>query len=134
MSVEKINPSSLVAPMQNLYAQIAVATPGRLAWISGQPAYLADGSFCGKGDLAAQAHQAFTNLKAALEAVGAAPENVVRMTIYVVNYRLESARAIFGAAREVFGADWPVTSSVLLGVQALAMEDWLIEIDAIAVV
>ena len=39
---------------------------------------------------------------------------------------------IFAAGREVFGADWPVTASVLIGVQALGHPDWLIEIDAIA--
>jgi enamine deaminase RidA (YjgF/YER057c/UK114 family) len=132
MVVQKLDPATLIAPARSLYAQIAVAEAGRLAFISGQLAYRADGAFVGAGDYAGQARQAFSNLKAALEAVGGKPENVVRMGIYVVGYRPELFRSIFGPAREVFGEAWPVTSSVLLGVQALAMEDWLIEVDAVA--
>lgn len=130
-TVEKINPPSLLPPTQGLYAQIAVAPAGRLAFISGQLAYEASGAFVGAGDYAAQAFKAFENLKAAIIAAGGRPENLVRMTIYVVDYELKLSRAIFGAAREVFGDDWPVTSSVLLGVKALAMPEWLIEVDAI---
>ena len=132
MPVHKIDPPSLMKPMQGLYAQVAVAEATRLAFISGQLAYDADGAFVGEGDYGAQARKAFENLKAALEAIGAKPENVVRMTIYVVDYGPELGRPIFGAARSVFGEDWPVTSSVLLGVKALAMPEWLIEVDAIA--
>jgi enamine deaminase RidA (YjgF/YER057c/UK114 family) len=130
-TVETINPPSLLPPMQGLYAQIAVAPAGRLAFISGQAAYEASGGFVGAGDYGAQALKAFENLKAAIAAAGGRPENLVRMTIYVVDYELKLSRAIFGAAREVFGDEWPVTSSVMLGVKALAMPEWLIEVDAI---
>jgi len=130
-TVETINPTSLLPPMQGLYAQIAIAPASRLAFISGQAAYEASGAFVGAGDYGAQAVKAFQNLKAAISAAGGRPENLVRMTIYVVDYEMKLARSIFGAAREVFGEDWPVTSSVLLGVKALAMPEWLIEVDAI---
>jgi enamine deaminase RidA (YjgF/YER057c/UK114 family) len=134
VKVEKINPPTLAPPMGDLYAQIALAKAPGLAFISGQPAYRPDGELVGKADHTAQARQAFANLKAALEALGAKPQNMVRMTIYVVDYNLPRARGVFAAAREVFGDDWPVTSSVLLGVEALAMEDWLIEIDGIVAI
>lgn len=133
-TVETLNPPGLLPPMNGLYAQIAIAGPGRLAFISGQAAYEPDGAFLGAGDYAVQARKAFENLKTAISAAGGRPENLVRMTIYVVDYELKLARDIFGAAREVFGDDWPVTSSVLLGVKALAMPEWLIEIDAIVAV
>jgi enamine deaminase RidA (YjgF/YER057c/UK114 family) len=134
VSIKKLNPSTLTPPMNNLYAQAVIADVSKVAYISGQLAYTKDGVFIGKGDLAAQAKQVFENLKLAIEGVGARPESLVRMTIYVVGYKRERAPDIFGAARAVFGDNWPVTSSVLLGVETLAMEDWLIEVDAIAVV
>jgi enamine deaminase RidA (YjgF/YER057c/UK114 family) len=132
VSVTKINPPTLMPPLFGLYAQAVVADVRRLAFIAGQVAFDADGVLVGGNDYAAQARQAFLNLKNALAAIPAAPANVVRMTIYVVNHRPELVATIFDAGREVFGADWPVTSSVLIGVQALAMPEWLVEVDAIA--
>jgi len=132
MSVTKINPATLVPPLLGIYAQAVVADASRLAFIAGQVALDANGVFVGANDHAAQARQAFLNLKNALAAVSAAPANVVRMTIYVVDHRPELVAAIFDAGREIFGGEWPVTSSVLIGVQALGMPEWLVEVDAIA--
>jgi len=132
MSVTKVNPPSLMPPLFGVYAQAVVTDGHKLAFIAGQVALDADGVLIGGGDHAAQARQSFTNLKLALEAVQAKPGNVVRMTLYVVDHRAELVPVIFAAGREVFGADWPVTASVLIGVQALGHPDWLIEIDAIA--
>lgn len=132
MSVTKINPATLVPPLLGIYAQAVVADAHRLAFIAGQVALDANGALVGANDYAAQARQAFLNLKHALAALSAAPANVVRMTIYVVDHRPDLVTTIFDAGREVFGADWPVTSSVLIGVQALGMPEWLVEVDAIA--
>jgi enamine deaminase RidA (YjgF/YER057c/UK114 family) len=132
MSATKINPSTLMPPLLGVYAQAVVTDARRLAFIAGQVALDVSGHLIGANDYAAQARQAFLNLKNALAAVPAAPENVVRMTIYVVNHRPELVATIFDAGREVFGDDWPVTASVLIGVQALGMPEWLVEIDAIA--
>lgn len=132
MLVSKINPPTLMPPLFGLYAQAVVTDAHRLAFIAGQVAFDANGLLIGANDYAAQARQAFTNLKNALAAVSAAPANVVRMTVYVVDHRPELVETIFGAGRDVFGADWPVTSSVLIGVQALGMPEWLVEVDAIA--
>lgn len=132
MSATKINPSTLMPPLLGVYAQAVVTDARRLAFISGQVALDVSGGLIGANDYAAQARQAFLNLKNALAAVPAAPDNVVRMTIYVVNHRPELVATIFDAGREVFGDDWPVTASVLIGVQALGMPEWLVEVDAIA--
>lgn len=132
MGVTKINPATLVPPLLGIYAQAVVADARRLAFIAGQVALDANGVLIGADDYAAQARQAFLNLKNALAALPAASANVVRMTIYVVDHRPDLVITIFDAGREVFGADWPVTSSVLIGVQALGMPEWLVEVDAIA--
>lgn len=132
MSVIKINPPTLMPPLLGVYAQAVVTDARRLAFIAGQVALDASGTLIGANDYAAQARQAFLNLKHALAALPAAPTHVVRMTIYVVDHRPELVATIFDAGREVFGADWPVTASVLIGVQALGMPEWLVEVDAIA--
>jgi enamine deaminase RidA (YjgF/YER057c/UK114 family) len=132
MRVTKVNPPSLMSPLMGVYAQAVVTNGHKLAFIAGQVALDAGGVLIGTGDYAEQARQSFTNLKLALEALQAKPKNVVRMTIYVVAHRAELVPVIFDAGRDVFGADWPVTASVLIGVHALGHPDWLIEVDAIA--
>ncbi|MFD0903183.1 RidA family protein [Actinomadura sediminis] len=81
---------------------------------------------------AAQARQAFRNVKLALEGVGAAPVDMVRHNIYVVDHRPELVPIIFGAAQEVYGDPWPLAASTLLGVQTLGLPGWLIEVEATA--
>lgn len=131
MRVEKINPPALAQPVLNLYSQIVVANAGRLAFIAGQVALSQAGSLVGN-DHAAQARQAFLNVRLALEAVGAKPANVVKMTLYVVDHTPLLIEPIFAAGREAFGGDWPLTASVLVGVQRLGLPEWLIEIHAVA--
>lgn len=129
--VSRINPPTLAPPVMGLYAQIMIAPAGRLAFIAGQVALDRDGTFVGPGDHAAQARQCFINIRDAVAAVGGVPADIVKMTINVVDHRAELIGPIFGAGQEVFGQDWPVTASTLLGVAALGLPEWLVEIDAI---
>lgn len=129
--VTRLDPPTLAPPIMGLYAQIMVAPAGRLAFIAGQVALDADGRFIGAGDYATQARQCFANIRDAVTAVGAVPGDIVKMTINVVDHTAELIGPIFGAGREVFGDDWPITASTLLGVAALGLPEWLIEIDAI---
>ncbi len=133
MPPECINPPTLMPPLYGLYAQVTVAPAGRTAYIAGQVAFDEKGMFVGHGDHIEQACQVFLNLKHALDAAGAAPRQVVRMTINVVDHHFDLVPAIFGAGRDVFGDDWPVCASTFLGVHCLAHPDWLIEVDAIAI-
>jgi len=77
--------------------------------------------------------QAFRNLETALAAGGATPADVVRMNIYVKDYKPENAAAVSEALRRYFPHKHLPTST-WLGVQALAKDGFLIEIDAVAVV
>lgn len=129
--VSRINPPTLAPPVMGLYAQITVAPAGRLAFIAGQVALAADGSFVGTGDHAAQARQCFANIRDAVSALGAGPADIVKMTINVVDHSADLIGPIFGAGQDIFGDEWPVTASTLLGVAALGLPEWLIEIDAI---
>jgi len=129
MTIQLINPADLPAPKS--YTQVAVATGSRVVFVAGQVANDAAGNLVGPGDLAAQARQAFTNVGRALAAAGARPDQVARITIYVVRYRPEYLPALSEARIAVFGDHKP--ADTLLGVEALAHPAFLIEVEAIAV-
>ncbi len=130
MTLELINPEEL--PMPTSYTQVVAATGNRLVFVSGQVADDAQGNLVGPGDLAAQARQVFANVGRSLAAVGAGPEQVTKITIYVVHHRPEYLPDISEARVAVFGDHKP--ADTLVGVEALAEHGYLIEVDAIAVV
>jgi enamine deaminase RidA (YjgF/YER057c/UK114 family) len=130
MTLELINPADLHTPQS--YTHVVAATGSRLVFVAGQAADDVQGNLVGPGDLAAQAHQAFANVGRALAAVGATPEQVTRITIYIVDHRPEYLPVISEARITVFGDHKP--TDVLVGVQTLAEPGYLIEVEAIAVV
>ncbi len=91
------------------------------------------GALIGAGDLAEQTVQAMRNVGLALAAAGAGYKDIVKITTYVVDYKPEH-RTVIGAARAPFFADMTPPASTLVGVAALALAEWLVEIEAIAVV
>ena len=116
------------------FSQAAVIRgPVRTIYVGGQDAVAADGSIVGVGDLAAQTTQVLRNLETALRAAGAGLEDVVKWTILVVEG--QSFEAGFDAFREFWGDRPPhaplVTAAVVKG---LAHPDFLVEMDAMAVV
>ncbi len=130
MTLELINPEGLPTPAS--YTQVIVATGSRLVFVAGQVADDAQSNLVGPGDLAAQARQAFANVGRSLAAAGAGPEQVTKITIYVVHYRPEYLPEISDARMAVFGDHKP--ADTLVGVDTLADPGYLIEVDAIAVV
>ena len=87
MPHELINPDGLSTPES--YTHVVSATGSRLVFISGQVSEDADGNIVGPGDLAVQARQAFANLGRCLAAAGVRPDQVTKITIYVVQLRTE---------------------------------------------
>ena len=115
------------------YSHAIATTGGTTIYIAGQVAQDIDGNVVGAGDFAAQARQVFVNLQAALEAAGGGFSNVVKMTTFIVNYQADQLPAL----REVRAQYLPATdppASTLVGVAALARPEFLIEVEAIAVV
>jgi enamine deaminase RidA (YjgF/YER057c/UK114 family) len=130
-SVRYINPDSL---NQNPAFTNVVVVQGnvRTVHIGGQDATDAHGEIVGKGDIVAQTEQVLANVRAALEAGGARPEHIIKWNIYVVEGQsLEAGFAAFQSA-------WPKTPNppAITGVfvSALAHPDFLVEMDAVAVV
>ena len=105
---------------------------GRTLYITAQMALDSAGHLVGGRDLAAQAAQAFRNLTAVLKGAAATPSDVVRLTIYVVNYDPKDLAAIRDAGGAYFsGRDAP--AATILGVQSLTQPGLLIAIEATAV-
>jgi enamine deaminase RidA (YjgF/YER057c/UK114 family) len=129
MALELIQPDGLPTPES--YTHVVVATGTKTVYIAGQVAEDADDNLVAPGDLAGQAQQAFANLGRTLAAAGARPDQVARITIYVVDHRPEYLPAISAARVSVFGDHKP--ADTILGVQTLAEAGRLIEVEAIAV-
>jgi enamine deaminase RidA (YjgF/YER057c/UK114 family) len=129
MTLELVNPPDLPTPES--YTQVVVATGSRLVFVAGQLADDPQGNLVAPGDLAAQARQAFGNVGRALAAAGARPDQVARITIYVVHHRPEYLPQISQARIAVFGDHKP--ADTIVGVETLAEPGYLIEVEAIAV-
>lgn len=115
------------------FSQVVAAIGKRTVYTAGQVSIDERGELVGGGDLAAHTEQAMRNVGLALAAAGASYADIVKITTYVVDYRPEH-RAIIGKARAPFFADLERPASTLVGVSGLALPDWLVEIEAIAVV
>lgn len=129
--VEFLSPDSL--HKNPAYSQ-AVTTKGTLktVYIGGQNAVDKEGKVVGKGDLKAQSVQALKNMKFALAAGGASLEHVIKWNVFIVQG--QDATAGFQAIQEDLKKmpHPPIVTAVY--VAALAQPDFLVEMDAIAVV
>lgn len=103
-----------------------------MVFISGQTAWDERKNVVGGDSLFEQTRQALRNVEAAIEATGGALKDVVALRIYIVNYQPESATAVGSALREFFSSETPPTST-WIGVSTLAVPEFLIEIEATAV-
>ena len=130
-SVEYRNPAELSKP--NGYSHVVVVNHGKLVFISGQVGINQKGEIVSKDDFAAQAKQAFANLKVALAAAGAAPKDLIKLNYYVVGLNHEKLVALRTVRDNFIDQDHP-PASTLAGVQALFREDVQIEIDAEALI
>lgn len=126
-----LNPDGLSKPTG--YTHVVIAQPGKLVYVSGQVALNAAGDVVGKGDLRAQVTQVMENLKAALAAAGATTEHVIKLNYYVVNLKQDQLPIIREVRNKYFPAEH-LPASTLIGVTALAREEFMIEIEAVAAV
>ena len=115
------------------FSQVVAASGRRTIYTAGQVSIDERGALVGGDDLAAQTAQAMRNVGLALSAAGASYADIVKITTYVVNYEPEY-RSIIGKARAPFFANGTPPASTLVGVTALALPEWIVEIEAIAVV
>ncbi|HEV7397001.1 MAG TPA: RidA family protein [Pyrinomonadaceae bacterium] len=134
MSKEFINPDTL-PNWEHSFSQIVIVSSekSKTIYLSGQVSVDEHQQLIGEGDLKAQALRTFQNLATALTAAGAEPADVVKLNIYVKDYKPEDAAPVGVALRKHFPHK-NLPASTWLGVQSLAKEGFLIEVDAIAVI
>ena len=127
--VQYINPEGL--SKNPAFSQI-VTTQGRgkTIYIGGQDAVNAQGEVVGKGDIGEQTEQVMKNLQTALMACGATFDNLIKLSIYIVQG--QDIRRGFQASQKYLGTlkNPPAISGLF--VAALANPNYLVEVDAIA--
>ena len=125
-----VNPPGLYDPAPNGYSHAVVAKGGnRIAYIAGQGGEDAEGRL--SSDFSDQVAQAYANLRVALDAVGASPRQVTKITTYVVGYDQAMLAVMTLHVKRLFGDALP--AQTLVPVPRLALDGMLFEVDAIAV-
>jgi enamine deaminase RidA (YjgF/YER057c/UK114 family) len=127
------NPETMAKPTAG-YSHVAKVTDGRIVYIAGQVAIDRAGNLVGKDDFRAQVQQIFENLKSAAEASGGDFHNVIKLNYYCAESVDPAQVPIVREIRDKYvnTANPPVSTFVV--VKRLVRPEWLIEVDAVAVV
>jgi enamine deaminase RidA (YjgF/YER057c/UK114 family) len=129
--IQHLNPDTL--NRNPAFTNVVVVTgPVKTIYVGGQDAVDATGHIVGKGDIRLQAEQVFQNLQAALAAAGATLENVIKWNILIVQG--QSLPAGFEVFQRVWGRRANPPAITVMYVAGLANPDFLIEMDAIAII
>lgn len=131
MHKQHLNPDVVADPAGN-YSQLVKVDVGdaTFLYLAGQVAEDKHGNVVGANDMRRQAECIYDNIKAILATEGATLSDIVRATTYITDM---SQRPIISAVRkQLFPVNPPATT--LLEVSALAGDEWLIEVDVIAVI
>ncbi len=124
-----INPDTLAPSAGN--SQVVVSEMPRTAFLSGQIAVDSSGAVVGAADFRAQLRQVLSNIDLALASAGTSRENVLKLTIYVVDLDTAEHGPVLS---ELLGdlASFAHPAATLLSVAGLARPDLMVEIDVIA--
>lgn len=123
-----VNPQNLYDPTPNGYSTaVIVPREGRVAYISGQGGQDSSGAL--SPEFAVQVQQAYANLRTALDALGARPDQVAKLTVFVVDHDMSKLEVLTRKVKEMFGAALP--AQTLIPVPKLAIDAMLFEVDAV---
>ena len=111
------------------FSLATVTTGNRLVHISGQVAQGLDGQTAGKGDIEKQTVQVLENMKALVEQAGCTLAEIARIVVYLT--AREHLPIVMEVRRRYFKEPYPATTAVI--VAGLANAEWLVEIEATAV-
>ena len=115
------------------FTNLVTSEGGKIIHLSGLVASTKDGDLLGAGDFAAQMAYIYETIRKSLALAGATPANVVRQRIFIVGLKLEHRPIIMQAMIDFYG-DSGSAASTCVGVEALLVEDALVEIDVTAAV
>lgn len=130
---EAVNPPGLYEAVPFGFSHAVMQTGGRTLHLAGQTAWNEARELVGGDDLVAQTRQVLANLRRVLAACGATPADIVRLRTYVVNHSPDKLGPLCAEIVAFYEGAAPAPNT-LVGVQALALPDFLIEIEATAVV
>ncbi|MBY3227456.1 MULTISPECIES: RidA family protein [Rhizobium] len=125
-----VNPKNLYDPSPNGYSTaVIVPRQGRLAYISGQGGQDSTGAL--SPDFAVQVKQAYANLRTALDALGAKPDQVAKLTVFVVDHDMSKLEVLTSNVKDMFGEALP--AQTLIPVPKLAIDPMLFEVEAVVI-
>jgi enamine deaminase RidA (YjgF/YER057c/UK114 family) len=127
------NPDTLAKPTAG-YSQVAEVNEGRIVYIAGQVALDRLGNLVGKDDFRAQVQQVFENLKAAVEAAGGDFNSVIKLNYYCAESVDPSQTPMVREIRDKYVNTQNPPTSTFVVVKRLVRPEWLIEVEAVAVV
>lgn len=133
MRAEKINPPELYDSVRFGFSHAARQRSGSVLHLAGQVAWDKNGNVVGPGDLAAQTRQALANIRAVLASAGAAPADILRLRTYVVDHHPDKLGPVLAEIAQFYGKTLPAPNT-FIGVSTLALPDFLVEIEATALV
>lgn len=126
---DAFNASGVVKPF-GIFSSAAWAPPGATLFISGHVSQDAHGNTVGKGDMRAQTRQCLANIRDVLAAAGGEMSDIAKVSVFVTD--VSKIKEIHEVRAEFFKRPYP--ASTLVGVARLIDPDWLIEIEATAVI
>jgi len=132
MTKTYLNPPTLFNSQQYGFSQIVVAEGRKTVYISGQVGWDAQQDIGDPGDLGVQTRRALANLETAVQTAGGSRDDIVSLRIYIVGEHIHKAAPVREGLQEFFHPD-RLPTSTWIGVPALANPDFLIEMEAVAV-
>ncbi len=127
------NPDTMAKPTAG-YSHVAEVTDGKIVYIAGQVAIDHAGNLVGKDDFRAQVQQVFENLKAAVEAAGGDSHSIIKLNYYCAESVDPAQVPIVREIRDKYVNTANPPTSTFVVVKRLVRPEWLIEVDAVAVV
>jgi enamine deaminase RidA (YjgF/YER057c/UK114 family) len=130
MPKHEVTSDAIRKPSGHFSQATVVEAKGRIVFVSGMTARRPDGTIAGIGDITAQTRQVCENIKSAMESAGGTLDHVCRVDVYVRN--MEHFDKIHAVRREYFKP--PLPASTMVEITKMTSPDYLIEINAIAVI
>ena len=126
MTKKALQPASMAKPANY---SLGVEASGRMVFVAGLVAVDGQGKTVAPGDIRGQTRQVFANIEKVLAEAGATRADIVKITVYLTDFK--NYAGMSEIRTEFFGAPYPASCAVEA---RLLNPEWLVEIDAIAVV
>lgn len=132
MNKESFHPKALFPTKEYGFSHVVSVKADQLIFCSGQAAQDKNGQVVGKGDFGKQLRKSMENIQISLEEAGSCMNDICRLKLYIVNLDSEKMNILTREMTAAFDID-ALPANTLIGVQALADPDLLVEVEVTAV-